>query len=243
MQTAGVANLLELRIDAKVYRSAANVPIDVLGEIALDLAPASFTALTGPSGTGKSTLLRIAAGLDRDFRGTRRLAPSRRIAMVFQEPRLLPWRTVDDNIRIVLEAASVDADIGGWLERFDLRGCRRQYAGELSLGQARRVAMIRAMAVEPDLLLLDEPLVSLDQAVSIRLRAELRALAERGKTATLLVTHDLAEAIELADRVLFLGGQPARIVRDRAVTLPHGRRDRDAVAELVRNFSADPGPS
>jgi ABC-type nitrate/sulfonate/bicarbonate transport system ATPase subunit len=240
MQTAGVANLLELRIDSKVYRSAANVPIDVLGEMALDVAPASFTALTGPSGTGKSTLLRIAAGLDRDFRGTRKLAPSRRIAMVFQEPRLLPWRTVDDNIRIALDAASVSADIGGWLERFDLGACRRQYAGELSLGQARRVAMIRAMAVEPDLLLLDEPLVSLDQAVSIRLRAELRTLAERGKTAMVLVTHDLGEAIELSDRVLFLGGQPARIVQERAVTLPQGRRDRDAVAELVRQFSADP---
>ncbi len=238
MQTAGATNLLELRIDSKVYRSAAGASIDVLGGVALELKSGSSTALTGPSGSGKTTILRIVAGLDRDFRGERRMAPSVRIGVLFQEPRLLPWRTVDDNIRIALEAAAVTPDIGDWLERFDLTPCRRQYAGELSLGQARRVAMVRAMAIQPDLLLLDEPMASLDQAIAARLRGELRALATGGKTTTLLVTHDLAEAIELTDRVLFLGGQPACIVQDNPVALPRGQRDPNAVAELVRSFNS-----
>ena len=181
MQTAGADKLLELQVTAKTYRSAANATIEVLRDFAISLAAGSFTSLVGPSGSGKTTILRIAAGLDREFGGQRRIAPSTRIAMVFQEPRLLPWRTVEDNIRIAMDAASTTGDIGELLERLDLVGQRRQYAGELSLGQARRAALARAISIDPDLLLLDEPLVSLDEAIAARLRGELRAIAERGK--------------------------------------------------------------
>jgi ABC-type nitrate/sulfonate/bicarbonate transport system ATPase subunit len=233
MQAVGADKLLELRVDSKTYRSAKNASIEVLRDFAFELAAGSFACLVGPSGCGKTTILRIAAGLDRDFQGARRISPSTRLAMVFQEPYLLPWRTVEDNIRIAMDAASATGAIGEWLERFDLVEQRRQYAGELSLGQARRVAIARAISVGPDLLLLDEPLVSLDETVAARLRGELRAIAESRKLGILLVTHDLAEAIELSDRLLFLGGKPACVVLERELSMPRNRRDRRTVAALV----------
>lgn len=238
MQTAGAEKLLELQVTSKTYRSAAGAPIEVLGDFAISLAAGSFTSLVGPSGSGKTTILRIAAGLDRDFRGERRISPSTRVAMVFQEPRLLPWRTVEDNIRIAMEAASASGDIGELLERLDLAAQRRQYAGELSLGQARRVALARAMSIGPDLLLLDEPMVSLDEAVAARLRGELRAIAESGKLTILLVTHAVGEAVELSDRLLFLGGKPARIVLEKELSIPRNLRDRHTVSALVEEIAA-----
>jgi ABC-type nitrate/sulfonate/bicarbonate transport system ATPase subunit len=233
MQTAGAEKLLELRVDSKTYVSAAKTPVGVLRDFSFELAAGSFATLVGPSGCGKTTILRIAAGLDRDFRGERRVSPSARIAMVFQEPRLLPWRSVEDNIRIAMHAASVTGDIGEWLERFDLADQRHQYAGELSLGQARRVSMARAMSVHPDLLLLDEPLVSLDEAVAARLRGELRDIADSRKVSILLATHDLEEAAELSDRLLFLAGKPARIVLEKELSIPRRQRDRKTVTALV----------
>ena len=238
MQAVGAEKLLELRVDSKTYRSARNTPIEVLRDFVFELAAGSFASLVGPSGCGKTTILRIAAGLDRDFQGERRISPSTRVAMVFQEPRLLPWRTVEDNVRVAMDAASVTGEVGEWLERFDLVEQRRQYAGELSLGQARRVAMARAMSVGPDLLLLDEPLVSLDETVAERLRGELRAIAETRKLGILLVTHDLGEAIELSDRLLFLGGKPASVVLERELSMPRSRRDRRTVAALAEEIAA-----
>jgi len=181
MQAVGAEKLLELRVDSKTYRSATNAQIEVLRDFAFELAAGSFTSLIGPSGSSETTILRIAAGLDSDFRGKRWISPSARVGMVFQEPRLLVWSTVEDNIRIAMDAASVTGDIAELLDRFDLAEQRHQYAGELSMGQARRVAMVRAMSIGPDLLLLDEPLVSLDEAISARLRAELRTIADSKK--------------------------------------------------------------
>jgi NitT/TauT family transport system ATP-binding protein len=237
MQAVGAEKLLELRVDSKTYRSATNDPIEVLRDFAFELAAGSFASLIGPSGSGKTTILRIAAGLDSDFRGKRWISPSARVGMVFQEPRLLAWRTVEDNIRIAMDAASVTGDIMELLERFDLIEQRRQYAGELSMGQARRVAMIRAMSVGPDLLLLDEPLVSLDEDISRRLRGELRTIADSKKTGILLVTHDVAEAIELSDRLLLLGGKPAHVVLEKEMSVPRSRRDRNAVTTLAEEFA------
>jgi NitT/TauT family transport system ATP-binding protein len=241
MQIAGAEKLLELRVDSKIYGSTGNAPIEVLRDFAIGLPTGSFATLVGPSGCGKTTILRIAAGLDRDFGGERRVRPSARIAMVFQEPRLLPWRTVEDNIRIAMQAASVTGDIGEWLERFDLAGQRRQYAGELSMGQARRVAMARAMSIGPDLLLLDEPLVSLDDTVAARLRAELRTIADGRKVGILLATHDLEEAVELSDRLIFLGGRPARVTLEQQLSMPRGHRDRSTTAAIVEQIRVQTG--
>src|SRR5437773_8737852 len=118
MQAVGAEKLLELRVDSKTYRSATNNSNEVLRDFKLELAAGSLVSLVGPSGCGKTTILRIAAGLDRDFRGERRISASARIAMVFQEPRLLPWRTVEDNIRIAMDAVPKTADIGELLEHF-----------------------------------------------------------------------------------------------------------------------------
>jgi len=233
MQTVGAEKLLELQIDSKTYGADKGARVEILREIALHLAVGSFVSLFGPSGCGKTSILRIAAGLDQDFLGKRWIAPSARIGMVFQEPRLLAWRTVEDNIRIAMEAASATGDIGEWLERFDLAAQRRQYAGELSLGEARRVAIVRALSIAPDLLLLDEPLVSLDDAVAARVHDELRMVADSGKVGVLLVTHDLTEAVELSDRVLFFGERSARGFFEREILVPRIRRDRGMVFALA----------
>ena len=170
-------------------------------------------ALVGPSGCGKTTLLRIIAGLDRDYEGSIALPDHGRLGMVFQEPRLLPWRTVEQNVRLAAPEAS-DAALAALFRTLGLEAHRNLFPGELSLGLARRVALARAFAVEPDLLLLDEPFVSLDDALAARLRDELAELVTRRPVTTLLVTHNVEEAIGLADRLFFLSASPARVLAD-----------------------------
>ncbi len=232
-QTAGDAAPLELRIDAKSYRSADGTPVEVVRGLDLRLEAGSFGALIGPSGCGKTTILKIAAGLDADFSGRIRAPGSGRLGIVFQEPRLLPWRTVEQNIRLALpgrEAAA--ADLTELVETLGLSAHLAHYPGELSLGLARRAAIARAFAVRPDYLLLDEPFVSLDEAVADRLRHELTALTTRTRVTTLLVTHDLAEAIQLADRLFFLSDCPARVMLEKSLPPPRGARSRDLIAAI-----------
>jgi NitT/TauT family transport system ATP-binding protein len=152
--------------------------------------------------------------------------------MVFQEPRLLPWRTVEDNVRLVLAAHDAKVDLGDLFEILGLTSHLGRYPGELSLGLARRVAIARAFAIRPDFLLLDEPFVSLDEAVADRLRDELVALTTRTRITTLFVTHDLAEAIRLADRLLFLADRPTRIIFERELPPPRGSRSKDLIAAI-----------
>jgi ABC-type nitrate/sulfonate/bicarbonate transport system ATPase subunit len=237
-RTDGDSAPLELRIDAKSYLSADGVPVEVVRGLELRLEAGSFGALIGPSGCGKTTILRIAAGLDDDFRG--RLLPpgAGRLGMVFQEPRLLPWRTVEDNIRLALPAHQTDVDLTYLFETLGLGSHLTRYPGELSLGLARRAAIARAFAVQPDFLLLDEPFVSLDEAVAARLRGELTALTTRTSVTTLLVTHHLEEAIELADRLFFLSDRPARIVFEKALPPSRGTRSKDAIASISAEMRA-----
>ena len=155
---------------------------------------------------------------------------SGRLGIVFQEPRLLPWRTVEQNIRLALPGRGAAADLTELVETLGLNAHLARYPGELSLGLARRAAIARAFAVRPDFLLLDEPFVSLDEAVADRLRHELTALTTRTRVTTLLVTHDLAEAIQLADRLFFLSDRPARVVLEKALPPPRGARSREAIA-------------
>lgn len=194
-------------------RSKAFGAREVLGPISLAIAPGETVALTGPSGAGKTTLLRILAGLDRAFDGT--LTAPERIAIVFQEPTLLPWRDARANIRLTTGVGAETAE--RLLGEVGLRGRGDAYPGQLSLGQQRRLALARALAAEPELLLLDEPFVSLDPAlVEEMLDLTARALARR-ETASVFVTHARAEAERLADRVLTLGGDPARVVSEEVV--------------------------
>lgn len=231
-QTAGDAAPLELRIDAKGFLSADGSRLEVVRGLKLRLEAGSFGALIGPSGCGKTTILKIAAGLDPDFQGLRRAPGSGRLGIVFQEPRLLPWRTVEENIRLVLSPDEARVDLTDLVEILGLGAHLAHYPGELSLGLARRVAIARAFAVRPDFLLLDEPFVSLDEVVAARLREELLALTTRTKITTLLVTHDLAEAVQLADRLFFLSDRPTRIVSEQALPPPRGSRTTGMVASI-----------
>jgi NitT/TauT family transport system ATP-binding protein len=233
MSPAGGSNRLELHIRQKSYRTASGSRLHVLGEIAFSLARGEVAALVGPSGCGKTTLLRIVVGLDRDFDGSVALPAHGRLGMVFQEPRLLPWRTVEENVRLIAPHVS-EAALAVLFTTLGLAEHRRHYPGELSLGLARRVALARAFAIEPDLLVLDEPFVSLDAALVERLRGELIELVSRRPTTTLLVTHSIDEAVGLADRVILLSASPARVLSEVPVEHPRSARSATEIA-IVRD--------
>ena len=235
------ADALELRVESKKYLSADGNPFEVIRGLALRLETGSFGAIMGPSGCGKTTLLRIAAGLDSDFVGRRRVPQSQRPAIVFQEPRLLPWRTAEENIRLVLPADERGIDLAPLVNTLGLASHMAHYPGELSLGLARRVAIARAFAVRPTLLLLDEPFVSLDQATATRLREELAALVVRERVTTLFVTHDPAEAAELADHLFVLSHRPAAVVFERRLAsgkLPRSKADVLSIERELRDALA-----
>src|SRR5438552_556129 len=231
MSPAGVPGRLEVRIKQKFFRAVSGDNLHVLGELSFGLANGEVAALVGPSGCGKTTLLRIIAGLDRDYLGAVTTPAHCRLGMVFQEPRLLPWRTVEQNVRLAAPEASESA-LDTLFQTLGLAGHRSHFPGELSLGLARRVALARAFAVAPDLLLLDEPFVSLDDALAARLREELAELVNRRPVTTLLVTHNVEEAIGLADRLLLLSIGPARIVADVAVARPRAAHTPAELAAL-----------
>jgi NitT/TauT family transport system ATP-binding protein len=233
MPHGGGPERLEVHIARKSYRAGSGGRRDVLGALSIVAAPGEIAALIGPSGCGKTTLLRIIAGLDKDFEGTVRLPAQARLGVVFQEPRLLPWRTVDDNVRLAAPHAS-QASLTVLFGTLGLAEHRRHYPGELSLGLARRVALARALAVEPDLLLLDEPFVSLDDDMASRLRAELAELVAHRPVTTVLVSHDVDEVIGLADRVFLLSASPARLIAEVPIAAPRGRRTAEH-AKLIRN--------
>jgi NitT/TauT family transport system ATP-binding protein len=217
--------MLRLEVSRKAFAGR-----EVLEGVRLNLAAGEIVAVTGPSGCGKSTLLRLVAGLDRDFVGALEWATPPHLAMVFQDPRLLPWRGVMDNL--VLAGATPD-DAQAMLTALDLADEAATMADRLSLGMARRVALARALSVARDVLLLDEPFVSLDAASAAGARALLlRRWSERG-FAVLLVTHDLFEAASLADRILVLSGRPARVAADLAVPEALRRRGGADAANFV----------
>jgi sulfonate transport system ATP-binding protein len=218
MSPAGDRVGLEVAIALKAFRAASGETRIALRDIGFTLKSGEVCALLGPSGCGKTTLLRIVAGLDHDFEGRIRLRTPHKLGMVFQEPRLLPWRTVAQNLG--LAGASAETDLDDIVAALGLAEHLDHFPGELSLGLARRVAIARAFAVKPDLLLLDEPFVSLDAALALRLRTELASLVETHRATTLIVTHDLEEAISLADRILVLSGAPGRLIADRIIETP-----------------------
>ncbi|WP_428511663.1 ABC transporter ATP-binding protein [Roseovarius sp.] len=177
----------------------------VLGPIAFEIAQGETVALVGPSGIGKSTLLRLVSGIDTDFIG--QIDRPEAMAMVFQEPTLLPWRSALDNLTLLHPGLPRDRALAA-LEEVGLTGKETLFPGQLSLGQQRRLALARAFAGQPDLLIMDEPFVSLDATAADRMLTLTEQLIARHQPATLFVTHDMAEATRLAHRTLTLEGGP-----------------------------------
>ncbi|HEX2114992.1 MAG TPA: ATP-binding cassette domain-containing protein, partial [Alphaproteobacteria bacterium] len=189
----------------------------VLQDVSFRMRAGEFVAIVGPSGCGKTTLLNIVAGLDRDFVGRIDLGfgpAAPRIGYVFQNARLLPWRTVRDNIALVLPKHGDSRAVDAMLREVGLFEARDVFASRLSVGMSRRAAIARALVIEPDLLLMDEPFVSLDEAMAERLRQMLLDVLRAHPTSVLFVTHDVREAALLADRVLLLSPAPGRLIAD-----------------------------
>ena len=227
---------LEVDISSKAFTNAAGKRHDVLSKIAFTLEQGEVGVFVGPSGCGKTTMVRILTGLDHDYGGRVSRPEPLRIGMVFQEPRLLPWRSVEDNVR--LAAPNVDAaQLSSLFEVLELSGHRAHFPGELSLGLARRVALARALAIEPDLLVLDEPLVSLDAALAARLRAQIATLLEGRPVMTLLVTHNLDDAVRLGDRVFLLSARPASILHAMPIAKPRSARSEADIRETRRTLA------
>nr|WP_307859512.1 ABC transporter ATP-binding protein [Cellulomonas sp. zg-ZUI22] len=188
----------------------------VLRGLDLTIAAGEFVAILGRSGSGKSTLLRALAGLDHDVHGTGTIAVPERVSVVFQDSRLLPWARVLDNVVLGLRGPGA-RDLGAErLAEVGLAGRERAWPTELSGGEQQRVSLARSLVREPQLLLADEPFGALDALTRTRMHALLRDLCARHRPAVLLVTHDVDEAIVLADRVVVLDA--GRITLDTPVT-------------------------
>lgn len=236
-----ISAALKVRVDRKVFPAAAGRAAQpVLQNIQVDIEPRSFVVITGPSGGGKTTLLNIIAGLDQDYDGeVVHDSPDTKVGFIFQAPRLLPWRTVYQNIALALpDGDPRHARIDDMLRQVGLEGFASQYPERISLGMQRRVALARGFITEPDVLLMDEPFVSLDDPTAQGLRELLIALWNRRPTTVIFVTHDRTEAVMLGTRILRMSGANATIIQDETVRLsPSERTDRDKVqAERIRIF-------
>jgi ABC-type nitrate/sulfonate/bicarbonate transport system ATPase subunit len=230
---------IELRDIAVSFAAGDGERLTALAGVDLVMEPGQVVALIGPNGSGKSTLLRVVAGLLRPDRGTAAIdglpidGPDPRVGIVFQEPRLLAWRTTASNIGYPLELAGVAAPqrrarVDELLHTVGLEAAASQVPSQLSGGMRQRAALARTLALEPEVLLLDEPFSALDELTRERLNLELLAITARTPTTILLVTHSVQEAIFLADRVVVLSARPGRIVADIPVRLARPR----SLAEL-----------
>jgi sulfonate transport system ATP-binding protein len=217
--------------------------LPVIGGLDLDVAPSEIVAVVGPSGCGKSTLLRLVAGLDTHYKGEifvgeeKVCGPHPAVGLVFQEPRLFPWLDVERNVAFGLrerDGARSRELVAAALEAVELTQFAHALPKQLSGGMAQRVALARALVTEPQVLLLDEPFSSLDAFTRMRLQDHLLAAWTRYRPTLLLVTHDLDEAVYLADRVVLLGERPGRVIDVIPVAPPRPRDRRDPTLAALR---------
>jgi NitT/TauT family transport system ATP-binding protein len=223
-------NLIRIRDVTKTYASGA---VHALDRITLDIAEGEFVCVVGPSGCGKSTLLRMLAGLDDHDDGEITLSgmpvtgPSRQVGVVFQAANLLPWLTVRENVRLPLRVggrhASADGRIDHLLDMAGLGDFAQRYPYELSGGMQQRAGICRALVRDPGILLMDEPFGALDALTRERMNLELQRIWRASGKTVLLITHSIAEAIFLADRVVVMSARPGRVLKELQVRIPRPR--------------------
>ncbi|HYD76465.1 ABC transporter ATP-binding protein [Ramlibacter sp.] len=219
------------------YQRPKQSPHIVLREFSMQVAAGEIVALLGPSGVGKSSLLRVLAGLQRPTRGEVRIHgelvddPHPRLGFVFQSPCLLPWLTLEQNVAFGLDfkhqpqmaRAEQQQRVREAIAEVDLLRAIERYPAELSGGMAQRASLARSLARQPEILLLDEPFSALDEITRGEMQALLQQITARRQTSAVLVTHDIDEALIVADRILLIGGAPGRLIGQWRIDLPRPR--------------------
>lgn len=225
---------------AKSFRRNGGVT-PVLNDVSFTIDRGEFVAILGPSGSGKSTILRLIAGLEQPTGGQVSIGDrpvsvtDDRCAVVFQEPRLLPWRSVASNVALGTRRRKGNQTerINQLLAEVDLSDSATAWPHQLSGGMAQRVGLARGLAAEPDVLLLDEPFAALDALTRLRMQELLLQVREHHSQTVVLVTHDIDEALYLADRIIILGESPARVVATHYIPVPRPRdRSHPAIGQL-----------
>jgi len=229
-------HLLEIKSVNKIYTTPEGEKVYAVKDVSVIADAGEFVAILGPSGCGKSTLLRITAGLDQPttgevlFHGQPILAPNPRITMVFQNFALLPWKTVKENVLLALRSRPLsdlekEKIADNLLDKVGLRNFEHHYPGELSGGMKQRVGIARALSVNPEVLLLDEPFSALDEVTALDLRKQLLDLWQEKKAndSYVLITHLIEEAVLLADTVYIMSHRPGEIIGKVRINLPRPR--------------------
>ena len=217
--------------------------LPVVKDVSFDVTDGEFVAIVGPSGCGKSTLLNVIAGFERPDSGSVRIdgapinGPSRNGIMISQHGSVFPWLTVQDNVMFGLTGARESERMElahRYIAMVGLSGFEKAYPHELSGGMLKRVELARAFVVKPEILFMDEPFSALDALMSLKMQIELRRILDEERHTVLLITHDVEEAIYLADRIVVLSPRPTTIQTTFHVDLPHPRKLSDPKAQSLR---------